>query len=226
MAGHSKWANIKHRKAAQDKKRAKIWTRIIKEITIAARDGGPDLDSNPSLRLAVQNGKGANLPKDTIERAIKKGSGAEAANLQSYTYEGYGPHGIAIYLHATSDNINRTVANVRSIFTKNNGSLGTNGSLSYVFETKGVFTIPNESISDWDNDELELELKELQLRLIDVKDVVNERSNVRLTIKNNIKQNNIKEDNTNLKNLTSNNTKQLNISEEQAELIKRERGHK
>ncbi|MBL6729608.1 MAG: YebC/PmpR family DNA-binding transcriptional regulator [Bacteroidia bacterium] len=158
MAGHSKWANIKHRKAAQDKKRAKIWTRIIKEITIAARDGGPDLDSNPSLRLAVQNGKGANLPKDTIERAIKKGSGAEAANLQSYTYEGYGPHGIAIYLHATSDNINRTVANVRSIFTKNNGSLGTNGSLSYVFETKGVFTIPNESISDWDIDELELEL--------------------------------------------------------------------
>jgi len=158
MAGHSKWANIKHRKAAQDKKRAKIWTRIIKEITIAARDGGPDLDSNPSLRLAVQNGKGANLPKDTIERAIKKGSGAEAANLQSYTYEGYGPHGIAIYLHATSDNINRTVANVRSIFTKNNGSLGTNGSLSFIFETKGVFIISAESISEWNNDELELEL--------------------------------------------------------------------
>jgi YebC/PmpR family DNA-binding regulatory protein len=158
MAGHSKWANIKHRKAAQDKKRAKVWTRIIKEITIAARDGGPDLDSNPSLRLAVQNGKGANLPKDTIERAIKKGSGAEAANLQSYTYEGYGPHGIAIYLHATSDNINRTVANVRSIFTKNNGSLGTNGSLSFIFETKGVFIISAESISEWNNDELELEL--------------------------------------------------------------------
>ena len=158
MAGHSKWANIKHRKAAQDKKRAKVWTRIIKEITIAARDGGPDLDSNPSLRLAVQNGKGANLPKDTIERAIKKGSGAEAANLQSYTYEGYGPHGIAIYLHATSDNINRTVANVRSIFTKNNGSLGTNGSLSFIFETKGVFTISAESVSEWNNDELELEL--------------------------------------------------------------------
>lgn len=158
MAGHSKWANIKHRKAAQDKKRAKVWTRIIKEITIAARDGGPDLDSNPSLRLAVQNGKGANLPKDTIERAIKKGYGAEAANLQSYTYEGYGPHGIAIYLHATSDNINRTVANVRSIFTKNNGSLGTNGSLSFIFETKGVFTISAESVSEWNNDELELEL--------------------------------------------------------------------
>jgi len=158
MAGHSKWANIKHRKAAQDKKRAKVWTRIIKEITIAARDGGPDPDSNPALRLAVQNGKGANLPKDTIERAIKKGSGAEAANLQSYTYEGYGPHGIAIFIHATSDNINRTVANVRSIFTKNNGTLGTNGSLSFLFETKGVFAIENESIDNWDRDDLELAL--------------------------------------------------------------------
>jgi len=158
MAGHSKWANIKHRKAAQDKKRAKIWTRIIKEITIAARDGGPDIDSNPALRLAVQNGKGANLPKDTIERAIKKGSGAEAANLQSYTYEGYGPHGIAIFIYATTDNLNRTVASVRSIFTKNNGSLGTNGSLSFIFETKGVFTIVRESILDWDSEELELEL--------------------------------------------------------------------
>ncbi|MBT6234622.1 YebC/PmpR family DNA-binding transcriptional regulator [Bacteroidia bacterium] len=158
MAGHSKWANIKHRKAAQDKKRAKVWTRIIKEITIAARDGGPDLDSNPALRLAVQNGKGANLPKDTIERAIKKGSGAEAANLQTVTYEGYAPHGIAIFVEATTDNINRTVAAVRSIFTKKGGNLGTNGSLSFIFDTKGVFTIDNESLADKDVDELELEL--------------------------------------------------------------------
>lgn len=160
MAGHSKWANIKHRKAAQDKKRAKVWTRIIRDITIAARDGGPDLDSNPALRLAVQNGKGANLPKDTIERAIKKGSGAEAANLQRHTYEGYGPHGIAIFLDTTTDNINRTVANIRSIFSKNNGSLGTNGSLSFLFDTKGVFIITNESIAEMDADTLELELIE------------------------------------------------------------------
>lgn len=160
MAGHSKWANIKHRKAAQDKKRAKVWTRIIKEITIAARDNGPDLDSNPALRLAVQNGKGANLPKDTIERAIKKGSGAEAANLQRHTYEGYGPHGIAIFLDTTTENINRTVANIRSIFSKNNGSLGTNGSLSFIFDTKGVFAIANEAIPAMDADELELELIE------------------------------------------------------------------
>jgi len=158
MAGHSKWANIKHRKAAQDKKRAKVWTRIIKEITIAARDNGPDLDSNPALRLAVQNGKGANLPKDTIERAIKKGSGAEAANLQRHTYEGYGPHGIAIFLDATTDNINRTVANIRLIFSKNNGSLGTNGSLSFLFDTKGVFTIENTALEGKDEDELEMEL--------------------------------------------------------------------
>ena len=160
MAGHSKWANIKHRKAAQDKKRAKVWTRIIREITIAARDNGPDLDSNPALRLAVQNAKGANLPKDTIERAIKKGSGAEAANLQRHTYEGYGPHGIAIFLDTTTENINRTVANIRSIFSKNNGSLGTNGSLSFIFNTKGVFIVPNEAIQDMDADELELELIE------------------------------------------------------------------
>ncbi|PCJ64607.1 MAG: YebC/PmpR family DNA-binding transcriptional regulator [Bacteroidetes bacterium] len=158
MAGHSKWANIKHRKAAQDKKRAKVWTRIIKEITIAARDNGPDLDSNPALRLAVQNGKGANLAKETIDRAIKKGSGAEAANLQRHTYEGYGPHGIAIFIDTTTDNINRTVANIRSIFSKNNGNLGTNGSLSFIFNTKGVFTINNSALEGMDDDELELEL--------------------------------------------------------------------
>jgi len=158
MAGHSKWANIKHRKAAQDKKRAKVWTRIIKEITIAARDNGPDLDSNPALRLAVQNAKGANLAKDTIERAIKKGSGAEAANLQTYTYEGYAPHGIAIFVEATTDNLNRTVAAVRSIFTKNGGTLGTNGSLSFIFDTKGVFTIDNTALEGKNEDSLELEL--------------------------------------------------------------------
>ncbi len=157
MAGHSKWANIKHRKAAQDKKRAKVWTRIIKEITIAARDGGPDPDSNPALRLAIQNAKGANMNKDTMERAIKKGSGAEAANLQNYSYEGYAPHGIALYIEATTDNLNRTVAAVRSIFTKNGGTLGTNGSLSFVFDAKGVFTISTETLEGKNSDELELE---------------------------------------------------------------------
>ncbi|MFY0644169.1 MAG: YebC/PmpR family DNA-binding transcriptional regulator [Bacteroidia bacterium] len=157
MAGHSKWANIKHRKAAQDAKRSKIWTRIIKELTIAARDGGPDLDSNPSLRLAVQNAKGANMPKDTMERAIKKGSGEGADQLVEVTYEGYAPHGIAVFVEATTDNLNRTVASVRSIFNKSEGNLGTNGSLSFIFTQKGVFTVENSQLEGKDPDELELE---------------------------------------------------------------------
>jgi YebC/PmpR family DNA-binding regulatory protein len=156
MAGHSKWANIKHRKAAQDKKRAKVWTRIIKEITIAARDGGGDPESNPGLRLAIQNAKGANMPKDTMERAIKKGVGGEGANLAPVTYEGYGPNGIAIFVEAMTDNLNRTVANVRAIFTKYGGSLGTNGSLSFIFDQKGIFTIGKESLEGKDADEMEM----------------------------------------------------------------------
>jgi len=158
MAGHSKWANIKHRKAAQDAKRAKVWTRIIKELTIASRDGGPDPDTNPALRLAVQNAKGANMPKDTIERAIKKGAGGEGQNLQEVTYEGYAPNGIAVFIEATTDNLNRTVANVRSIFNKYNGSLGTNGSLSFIFDQKGVFHIEKNQIQTLDLEAFEMEL--------------------------------------------------------------------
>lgn len=157
MAGHSKWANIKHRKAAQDAKRSKVWTRIIKELTIASRDGGPDPDSNPALRLAINNAKGANMPKDTMERAIKKGSGEGADQLQEVTYEGYAPHGIAVFVEATTDNLNRTVANVRAIFNKYDGSLGTNGSLSFIFTQKGVFTIDNTQLEGKDPEELELE---------------------------------------------------------------------
>lgn len=158
MAGHSKWANIKHRKAAQDKKRAKVWTKIIKELTIAARDGGPDVDSNPSLRLAVQNAKGSNMPKDTIERAIKKGAGGDGADLQEITFEGYAPNGIAVFVEATTDNNNRTVANVRAVFTKYGGNLGTNGSLGFVFDRKGVFTLDKQKLGGKDLEELEMEL--------------------------------------------------------------------
>ena len=160
MAGHSKWANIKHRKAAQDNKRAKVFTRAIKEITIAARDGGGELDTNPSLRLAVQNAKGANMPKDTIERAIKKGVGGEGANLVEISFEGYASNGIAVFVEATTDNNNRTVASVRSIFNKYSGNLGTNGSLGFLFERKGIFTLQKETI------EIE-ELEELEMDLID-----------------------------------------------------------
>lgn len=158
MAGHSKWANIKHRKAAQDNKRAKVFTRAIKEITIAARDGGGELDTNPSLRLAVQNAKGANMPKDTIERAIKKGIGGEGANLVEITFEGYASNGIAVFVEATTDNNNRTVASVRSIFNKYNGNLGTNGSLGFLFERKGIFTLKKETIEIEDLEELEMDL--------------------------------------------------------------------
>ncbi|MDG1237354.1 MAG: YebC/PmpR family DNA-binding transcriptional regulator [Flavobacteriales bacterium] len=158
MAGHSKWANIKHRKAAQDKKRAKVFTRAIKEITIAARDAGGDVETNPSLRLAVQNAKGANMPKDTIERAIKKGLGGEGASLAEITFEGYASKGIAVFVEATTDNNNRTVASVRSIFNKYAGNLGTNGSLGFLFERKGVFTIKRESINIEDLEEVEMEL--------------------------------------------------------------------
>ena len=158
MAGHSKWANIKHRKAAQDNKRAKVFTRAIKEITIAARDGGGELDTNPSLRLAVQNAKGANMPKDTIERAIKKGVGGEGANLVEITFEGYASNGIAVFVEATTDNNNRTVASVRSIFNKYGGNLGTNGSLGFLFERKGIFTLKKECIGVEDLEEVEMEL--------------------------------------------------------------------
>lgn len=158
MAGHSKWANIKHRKGAQDAKRAKIFTRIIKELTIAARDGGGDPETNPALRLAIANAKGANMPKDTMERAIKKGAGGEGENLVPVTYEGYGPNGVAIFVEATTDNLNRTVASVRSIYNKYNGSLGTNGSLSFIFDQKGVFTLSKEKLEGKDLDEIEMEL--------------------------------------------------------------------
>ena len=158
MAGHSKWANIKHRKAAQDKKRAKVFTRVIKELTIAARDGGGDVDTNPSLRLAVQNAKGANMPKDTIERAIKKGVGGEGANLAEITFEGYASNGIAVFVEATTDNNNRTVASVRSIFNKYGGNLGTKGSLGFLFERKGIFTVKKDSIDAVDLEDVEMDL--------------------------------------------------------------------
>ncbi|MDR5591345.1 YebC/PmpR family DNA-binding transcriptional regulator [Christiangramia sp. SM2212] len=160
MAGHSKWANIKHRKGAQDKKRAKQFTRAIKEITVAVKEGGgPDPESNPSLRNAIQNAKGVNMPKDTIERAVKKASGADADNYETVTFEGYGPNGIAIFVECTTDNTNRTVASVRSIFSKNGGNLGTNGSLEFLFDKKGVFVIEKEKI-EMDLEEFELELIE------------------------------------------------------------------
>ncbi|BDD08893.1 putative transcriptional regulatory protein [Fulvitalea axinellae] len=156
MAGHSKWANIKHRKGAQDAKRGKIFTKLIKEITVSVKESGPDADTNPRLRLAIQNAKGQNMPKDTIDRAIKKASGADAADYQEVTFEGYGPKGVAVFVECATDNNNRTVSNVRAAFTKSGGSLGKNGSLEFVFDRKGIFVA--ELPEGADAEELELEL--------------------------------------------------------------------
>ncbi len=157
MAGHSKWANIKHRKGAQDAKRSKIFTKLIKELTIAAKVGGDDKDSNPRLRTAIQNAKGANMPKDTINRAIKKGMSNESENYTEVSFEGYGPGGIAIFIECSTDNNNRTVSNVRAIFNKFGGELGTKGSLEFVFNRKGLFIIEKNKI-DFDVDEFQMNL--------------------------------------------------------------------
>lgn len=158
MAGHSKWKNIQHRKGAQDKKRGKIFTKLNKEITVAVKDGGPDPDSNPRLRLAIQNARGQNMPKDNIERAIAKASGAGGESYTEVTFEGYGQAGIAIFVECMTDNNTRTVSNVRSYFNKYNGSLGKDGCLQFVFNRKGVFTLEEEALGGKDIDELTLEL--------------------------------------------------------------------
>ncbi len=139
MAGHSKWANIKHRKAAQDAKRGKLFTKHIREITVAAREGGGDPDSNAALRIAVDKALGVNMTRDTVERAIKRGTGdLEGVSYEDMTYEGYAPCGIAVLVECSSDNKNRTVAEVRHAFSKYNGSLGTSGSVAYMFNSLGV----------------------------------------------------------------------------------------
>ncbi len=142
MAGHSKWANIKFRKAAQDAKRGKVFTKLIREITVAARQGGGEVADNPRLRSAVDKALGANMTRDTIDRAIARGAGnTESENLEELSYEGYGPHGVAILVEAMTDNRNRTAAEVRHAFTKNGGNLGTEGSVAYLFSRQGQVTL-------------------------------------------------------------------------------------
>ena len=149
MAGHSKWANIKHRKGAQDAKRGKIFTKIIKEITVAARLGGGDLDANPRLRKAVSNARSNNMPQDNILRAIKKGTGElEGINYEEMIYEGYGPSGIAIYMEVITDNKNRTVSELRHILNKNNGSLAEPGSVSWIFKRIGMIIVQVDDFNE------------------------------------------------------------------------------
>jgi len=142
MAGHSKWANIKHRKGAQDAKRGKIFTKLIKEITVAAKIGGADIDTNARLRIAIDKAKQSNMPKDNIDRAVKKGTGdLDGVTYEEGTFEGYGPGGVAVLVEFMTDNRTRTVADVRHIFTKHNGNLGVSGSVAFMFDRKGMITL-------------------------------------------------------------------------------------
>ncbi len=145
MAGHSKWANIQHRKGRQDAVRAKLFSKFSKEITVAAKMGDPDPDKNPRLRLAIKAAKSQTMPKDTIERAIKKASGGEGDDYEEIRYEGYGPNGVAVIVEAMTDNRNRTASNVRSTFTKNGGNLGETGSVAFMFERKGEIVYPADA---------------------------------------------------------------------------------
>ena len=157
MSGHSKWATIKRKKAVLDSKRGKVFTKLIKEITIAARDGG-DVNGNPRLRLAVDNAKAQNMPLDNIERAIKKATGElEGVTYHELTYEGYGPAGVAVLVEVATDNKNRTVAEVRHLFSKNGGSMSETGSVAWMFDRKGVITLPAEGKKEDDVMEIVLE---------------------------------------------------------------------
>ncbi|MCK9254256.1 MAG: YebC/PmpR family DNA-binding transcriptional regulator [Bacteroidales bacterium] len=156
MAGHSKWSTIKRKKGALDAKRSKMFSKFSKEITIAVKEGGGhDPDYNSRLRIAIQNAKGVNMPKDNIERAIKRGD-QDGASFQAVSFEGYAAHGIAIFIECLTDNNNRTVSSVRSAFNKFNGTLGTNGSLSFLFDRKGVFDFAKPENMDFDEIEMEL----------------------------------------------------------------------
>ena len=148
MSGHSKWATIKHKKAATDAKRGQLFTKLIKEITVAARSGG-NPDNNPRLRVAIDRGKNASMPQDNIERAIKKGTGAlEGINYEDITLEGYGPGGVAVYVEALTDNRNRTTSEVRTIFTKRGGNMAGAGSVSWMFEKKGYMVVSKKAIDE------------------------------------------------------------------------------
>ena len=152
MSGHSKWSTIKHKKGAADAKRGKIFTKVIKEITVAARIGGGDVDGNPRLRLAVQKAKEVNMPQENVTRAIKKGTGElEGVQYEEISYEGYGPGGVAIFMEVMTDNKNRTVGELRATLGKNGGNMGENGCVAWIFEQKGIITVKT---SEKDEDEL------------------------------------------------------------------------
>ncbi len=149
MAGHSKWANIQHRKGRQDAKRAKVFTKLVREITVAARLGGADLDSNPRLRTAIKEARSASLPKDKMQKAIDKGTGVAGAEaIEEFIYEGYGPGGVAVMVEGFTDNRNRSAAEIRNIFARSGGNLGENGAVSWQFDRKGFMTVTDSHLSE------------------------------------------------------------------------------
>ena len=160
MSGHSKWSTIKRKKGALDARRSKIFSRIIKEINVAVKEGGNDPDGNPRLRLAIANAKGVNMPKDNIQRAISKAGDKNSADFQEITYEAYGNFGVAMYIECLTDNQQRTVANIRSYLNKHEGKLETKGALSFLFDRKGVFTIPAKTVEEkgYDEDDFLMEV--------------------------------------------------------------------
>ena len=168
MSGHNKWSKIKRAKGAADAKRSKQYSKILKEVAIAVRESGPDPDNNPRLRLLVQNARGCNMPKDTLQRAINKANDKDAAVMQEVTFECHAPHGIAVFIECLSDNNMRTVANVRSIMNKFGGTMDTNGSLSFLFTRKGVFVIPRKP--EMNTEEMEMELIDAGLEEMEVDD--------------------------------------------------------
>jgi len=187
MSGHSKWSTIKRKKAAADQKRGKIFTKLIKEITVAARQGGGDIDGNPRLRLAVDNAKSANMPLDNIDRAIKKATGElEGASYLELIYEGYGPGGVAVLVESVTDNKNRTVAEIRHAFSKHGGSLGESGSVAWMFDRKGVITMETQGKTEDELMELVLDAgaEDIQMdeEYFEITSAVEDFENVRIAI--------------------------------------------
>lgn len=173
MSGHSKWATIKHKKGAADKARGKLWAKLIRQVEVAARAGGGDLDANPTLRTMVDKAKGASVPNDTIERAIKRATGdLEGVHYESATYEGYAPEGVAVFIEALTDNRNRTSADVRHLFSKNGGSIAEPGAVAWQFERKGILSVDRKVSED-----------DLMLTAVDAgaEDIVDEGDNWRVT---------------------------------------------
>ncbi|MCD6442905.1 MAG: YebC/PmpR family DNA-binding transcriptional regulator, partial [Thermotogae bacterium] len=167
MSGHNKWANIRHRKAAQDAKRSKMFTKLIREIMVAAREGGGDPEKNPRLRAAIERARSANMPKENIEKAIKRGTGEiEGVSYEEVVYEGYAPGGVALMIRALTDNRNRTTQEIRHILSKNGGNLAESGAVSWVFERRGVINVDRSSVADVD----ELVMMAIDLGAEDIKE--------------------------------------------------------